>query len=583
MRLPTAEIVQGVRRERKLRNLAVDTYGGDSGSKSSLRGLVSLAQISTTRTFSTRTFSTTLVGIEAMLVNVETQILGALKRFTVVGLPDGVVREARDRVRAAIEHGGFSFPYGEVIVSLGPATLPKAGSGFDLAIAVTILAAMNLFDPARLQGRVFLGELGLDGTVRPVPGVLAAACCARTRDEPLELFVSHASAQEAMLAGEGVVRAVASLEELVGFLSGVRDLPPSVRALETMAPEGGPLEEGTLGEVVGQYSAKRALEIAAAGAHNLCMIGPPGSGKTMLAKRLRGVLPPLNGPESLEVTKIYAAYAARGVAYGGAGFGELGIETWQRGEGPHALVRCRPFRAPHHSTSAAGLVGGGATPMPGEISLAHRGVLFLDELPELRRDALECLREPLETRSVVISRARFRVTFPADFILVAAMNPCPCGKRGVSEISCRCTPQMVSRYLARISGPILDRIDLQIWVPPVAIEDLGRAQPRDNSAELFEGGLLRRIGSARRLQHERLGSELRTNSSMSPAELRRWCSLDSQGQRLMEQAGERLKLSARAYTRVLKVARTVADLEGECSIEVGHLAEVLSYRATVGL
>lgn len=508
-------------------------------------------------------FSTALVGIEAVLVDVETQILGALKRFTVVGLADGVVREARERVRGALEHVGFTFPYGEVIVSLSPATLPKAGAGFDLSIAVTILAAMKRFDPARLEGKIFLGALGLDGSVRAVPGALASACCALAHDPPLELVLPVECAEEALLAGAVIVRPIRSLLELVEYLSGARDAP---RAMHREIPlalhhEHGGDGAAAFADVIGQQGAKRALEIAAAGGHNLCMVGPPGSGKTMLAQRLRALLPPLSRAEALEVTKIYAAYAAHGPSGDGGG--------------PSLLTQCRPFRAPHHTLSALGLVGGGGVPVPGEISLAHRGVLFLDELPELRREVIESLREPLERRKIMIVRAHHRIVFPADFMLVAAMNPCPCGQRGVNEIGCRCSPRQIARYVARISGPILDRIDMHIWVPPLLPHELA-AVPR----RLEEGGASR-VARARHLQQVRLGDELRTNSSMVPGELQQHCALDSAGLQLMVRAAERLKLSARGYARVLKVARTVADLSEATRITTEHLAEALSYRVVL--
>lgn len=498
-----------------------------------------------------RTFSTTLVGIDAILVDVEAQITGALKRFTMVGLPDGVVRESRERVRCAIEQSGFSFPTGDVVISLSPAMLPKYGSGFDLAIAVSILAASGVIDPAVVAQHMFLGELALDGTLRPICGTLAAACLAERRGGGLAMIVPGANGPEASLVSGIEVRTAGTLAEVVGFLTGAGKL--------AAASPGAAAVQGDIqpdfDDVVGQFAAKRALEIAAAGGHSVLLVGVPGAGKSMVAARIMSLLPPLSLQEQIEVTKVYSAVGA----IGSASAGNVTVP----------LVTSRPFRAPHHSLSTAGLVGGGPLPVPGEISLAHHGVLFLDEVTEMRREALESLRQPLESRTVTLSRAKLRVTFPADFIFLAAMNPCPCGKRGIEGGGCLCSNSAVAKYVSRISGPILDRIDLQVWVPPLPVRELTAVRGEDPTPAMRA-----RVTLARTAQSAR-GA---LNARMQPADVRRFCALGSAPADLMERAAERFRFSARSYTRMLKTARTIADLEGSEEILSSHVAEVLQYR-----
>jgi magnesium chelatase family protein len=500
-----------------------------------------------------RAYSPVLFGIDAVGIDVETQINSGLKRFTMVGLPDGVLKEARERVRCALENSGFGFPSGDVVVNLSPAALPKSGSGFDVAIALSILAAQGLVSQQSLDSRLLLGELALDGTIKPAKGVLAAACLTKAR-EGWELLIPEQSAAEAVIVDGITVRCVSSLLDAVMFLNGEREIPVA----ESIRRVSGPPSTLTFGDVVGQYEAKRALEIVAAGGHNLLMVGPPGAGKSMLAARLRSILPPLVPEEQIEVTKIYAAHAEGG-----------GTSARGRAQG---LIVERPFRAPHHSTSTAGLIGGGSSPLPGEISLAHRGVLFLDEITEMRREALEALRLPMESRQVTISRAKMRLCFPSDFILVAAMNPCPCGQRGLKDRSCACPSWAVSRYVGKISGPISDRIDLQIWVPPVPIADMHQQLPPDPTATMKHN-----IQQATEIQRARLRGR-RRNAHLNTREVREFCRIDSAGQKLLEKAGETLRLSARGYTRMLKVARTIADLDGSERILPEHISETLKYR-----
>ena len=530
------------------------------------------------RNMAARVKCTTLVGIEAYGVDVETQIIGSLRRFSIVGLPDGVLREAKDRVRCAIENSGFEFSHREVVVSLAPASLPKCGSGFDLAIALSILAAEGHIPAAALHNRAFLGELTLDGRVKPVPGEIAAALYAQARGR--ELVVSDLSAPHAALVPGVKVRGIVSLLQAVLFLNSRAEVSV-VSAVERSLLTGNTAALG-FRDVIGQGAAKRAMEISAAGGHNLLMIGPPGAGKSMLARRMLSIVPPLDESEAIEVTKIYSGVAVQN--RGGT-----------PGEQAGFLMLERPFRTPHHTISAAGLIGGGSNPIPGEISLAHKGVLFLDEFVELRRDVLESLREPLENRSVVISRAKMRIRFPADFLLLAAMNPCPCGRHGLQPESpgpervpgrarpegpghfCECPPQAIRRYLSRLSGPIVDRMDLQVWLPAVPFAELVKECGEDPTPAMRV-----RVESARSIQAGRYKAAGKLNTHLETEEIKRFCNLSEPSRKLLEAAARKLSLSARGYMRVMRVSRTVADLMGAEVITQEHLAEALSYRMQMG-
>ncbi len=468
----------------------------------------------------------------------------------IVGLPDAAVRESRERVRSAIKNSGFELPPRVVVVNLAPADLRKEGNHLDLAIALALLASLGEVPQEALDGRLLCGELGLDGSVRPVRGALALADCA-ARDGARELLLPAANAGEAAALDSVPVIPVRSLGEAVDH---VLDHKP-IAADRTPIPE--PVSGSTgldLSEVRGQEAAKRALEVAAAGGHNLLFIGPPGSGKTMLARRLPAILPPLNLAESIAVTKIHSLVAE---------------------EPPSCLLRQRPFRSPHPGVSTAGLIGGGTIPRPGEVSLAHGGVLFLDELPEFRRDALEALRQPLEEGEVTVVRTRARLTFPARFAMLASMNPCPCGHLGDPRHECRCTPQLIERYRSRISGPLLDRIDMHVEVPALSLQEL-KGPPGEASAAVAE-----RVLAARGVQQERFGESCSTptNAAMNTEALHRHCLLERAARTLLDTAFERLKLSARAVTRILKLARTVADLDASDRIRAAHVSEAIQYRS----
>ncbi len=481
------------------------------------------------------------VGVDAPAVNVEVHLGGGLPSLSIVGLPNTAVREARDRVRGALTTSGFDFPRRRITVNLAPADLPKDGARFDLAIALGILAASRQIDPSALNAGVFTAELALSGALRGVPGTLPAALRCQQADE--WLMVAHTNAGEAALA-KGTVYAATHLLEVCAHLNNERRLPPAQPPCVDHPPI-----HPDLTDVYGQHRARRALEIAAVGEHSLLFCGPPGSGKSLLAARLPGLLPAMTDNEAMQSAAVLS------IAEGG-----LNSARWGQ----------RPFQQPHHSASAKALTGGGGRPRPGEISLAHHGVLFLDELPEFPREALEALREPLETHTICISRATARHQFPARFQLIAAMNPCPCGFLGDPPGRCRCTPQQIRQYRNRISGPLLDRIDMQIDMPRLNPSDLDTLAPGESSAVVAE-----RVARARARQMNR---DQVAASQLCARQLRRSCALNAASRQMMRDASERLGLSARGWHRCLRVARSIADLEGADTLAKHHIAEALGYR-----